>query len=123
MNAKGCLGALISGFTRGILRLAVETPVKLIQGFQYPAGSFLWIVNHIFFQYYSMIILVVSAAVMVAVSHMSAEPDYAKIGGLTYATRSEKDKQATRASWSAIDVVLSIVVLALILAAYLYFVG
>jgi len=123
MNAKGCLWALISGFTLGILRLAVDTPVKLIQGFQYPAGSFLWIVNHIFFQYYSMIILVVSAAVMVAVSHMSAEPDYAKIGGLTYATRSEKDKQATRASWSAIDVVLSIVVVALILAAYLYFVG
>jgi SSS family solute:Na+ symporter len=123
LNAKGCLWALITGFILGILRLAVDTPVKLIQGFQYPEGSFLWIVNNIFFQYYSMIILLVSAGVMVVVSHMSAAPDYGKIGGLTYATRTEKDKRASRASWTAIDVVLTLIVLALILAAYLYFVG
>jgi SSS family solute:Na+ symporter len=123
LNAKGCLWALITGFIMGILRLAVDTPVKLIQGFQYPEGSFLWIVNNIFFQYYSMIILLVSAGVMVVVSHMSAAPDYGKIGGLTYATRTEKDRRASRASWAAIDVVLTLIILALILAAYLYFVG
>jgi solute:Na+ symporter, SSS family len=123
LNAKGCLWALISGFALGIIRLAIDTPVKMIQGFQYPEGSFLWIVNNIFFQYYSMIILVVSAAVMILVSHMSAAPDYAKISGLTYATRTENDKIVSRASWKAIDVILSLVVIALILAAYLYFVG
>ncbi len=123
LNASGCLWALITGFTLGILRLAIDTPVKLIQGFQYPEGSFLWIVNNIFFQYYSMIILVVSAGVMIAVSHMTAAPDYQRIVGLTYATRTEEDKQVSKASWKAIDVVLSLVVIALILAAYLYFVG
>jgi solute:Na+ symporter, SSS family len=122
LNAKGCLWALISGFILGIFRLAVDTPVKL-QGYQYAQGSFLWIVNNIFFQYYSMIILFVSAAVMIIVSHMSAAPDYAKIGGLTYATRTAEDRQATRASWKAVDVILSLVVIALILAAYFYFVG
>ena len=120
---KDALWALISGFALGIFRLAVDTPVKMIQGFQYAEGSFLWIVNHIFFQYYSMIILVVSAIVMIVVSHMSEAPDYAKISGLTYATRTEKDKSASRASWSSMDVILSFVVMALILAAYLYFVG
>jgi SSS family solute:Na+ symporter len=123
LNAKGCLWALVTGFALGIIRLAVDTPVKMIQGFQYAEGSFLWIVNNIFFQYYSMIILVVSAAVMILVSHMSAAPDYAKISGLTYATRTENDKIVSRASWKAIDVILSLVVIALILAAYLYFVG
>jgi solute:Na+ symporter, SSS family len=123
LNAKGCLWALVTGFALGIIRLAVDTPVKMIQGFQYAEGSFLWIVNNIFFQYYSMIILVVSAAVMILVSHMSAAPDYAKISGLTYATLTEKDKMVSRASWKAIDVILSIVVIVLILAAYLYFVG
>jgi len=123
LNAKGCLWALITGFVLGIFRLAVDTPVKLMQGFQYPEGSFLWIVNNIFFQYYSMIILAVSAAVMIIVSHMTEVPDYQKIGGLTYATRTEEDKRVTRASWTAMDVVLSLVVIALILAAYLYFVG
>jgi len=123
LNAKGCLSALIVGFTLGILRLAVDTPVKLIDGFQYTDGSFLWIVNHIFFQYYSIIILLVSAAVMVVVSYMTEPPSYEKISGLTYATRTEADKRATRSSWATMDVVLSCLVLVLILAAYLYFVG
>jgi SSS family solute:Na+ symporter len=123
LNAKGCLWALITGFILGIFRLAIDTPVKLMHGFQYPEGSFFWIVNNIFFQYYSMIILAVSAAVMIIVSYMSEAPDYNKISGLTYATRTEEDKKVTRASWKKIDVVLSCVVLALILAAYIYFTG
>ncbi len=123
MNAKGCLWALIVGFLMGIGRLAVDTPVKMIQGFQYESGSFLWIVNNIFFQYYSALILLVSAAVMIGVSLMTAEPEYGKIGGLTYATRTEEDKRISRDSWKAIDVILSVVVVVLILAAYLYFVG
>ncbi len=123
MNAKGCLWALIVGFLMGIGRLAVDTPVKMIQGLQYESGSFLWIVNNIFFQYYSVLILLVSATVMVVVSLMTAEPEYAKIAGLTYATRTEEDKRISRNSWKAIDVILSAVVVILILAAYLYFVG
>ena len=123
LNAKGCLSALITGFALGIFRLAIDTPVKLIQGFSYQEGSFFWIVNHIFFQYYSMIILVVSAAVMVIVSYMTEAPDYAKISGLTYETRTEEDKKVTRASWTTSDVVLSCSVLVLILAAYIYFTG
>ena len=65
----------------------------------------------------------VSALVMIVVSHMTAAPDYAKISGLTYGTRTEKDKMISRASWAPIDVILSAVVVILILAAYLYFVG
>lgn len=123
LNSKGCLWALVSGFALGILRLAVDTPVKLIAGYQYPEGSLFWIVNNIFFQYYSMIILLVSAAVMIIVSHMTAAPDYEKIGGLTYATRTAEDIRVSRSSWKAIDVVLSLVVIILILSAYLYFAG
>ncbi|MBN2320490.1 MAG: sodium:solute symporter [Acidobacteria bacterium] len=123
LNAKGCLWALITGFALGVFRLAVDTPVKMMEGFQYRTESFLWIVNNIFFQYYSMIILFVSALVMIVVSHLSEAPDYKKIAGLTYATRTAEDKSTSRASWKAIDVILSLVVIALILAAYLYFVG
>jgi SSS family solute:Na+ symporter len=123
LNAKGCLWALISGFGLGLFRLAVDTPVKLIKGFQYAQGSFLWIVNHIFFQYYSMLILLVSAMVMIGVSYLSEVPDYEKISGLTYGTRTATDKQVSRASWSARDVVFSMVVMALIVGAYIYFSG
>ena len=61
LNAKGCLAALIVGFLLGIFRLAVDTPVSLgLGGFEngYAEGSFLWIINNIYFQYFSVRIFI-----------------------------------------------------------------
>lgn len=123
MNAKGAMAALITGFTLGIVRLAVDTPAKLIHGFNYATGSFLWIFNNIYFQYYSILIAVICAIVMVAVSHATAKPDYARISGLTYGTTTSEHRQKTRASWGWGDVAASVLVVVLILAAYIYFTG
>jgi solute:Na+ symporter, SSS family len=123
LNAKGSLAAMLSGFALGLIRLAIDTPVKLIDGFAYAEGSFLWIVNNIFFQYYSIIILIVSATVMFVVSYMSEEPDYVKISGLTFGTTSAEDKLETKNSWTKMDVITSAIVILLIVAAYLYFTG
>lgn len=123
LNSKGCLSALVVGFIMGLFRLAVDTPVKLMSGFAYTEGSFLWVVNNIFFQYYSLLITVVCIGVMMVVSYMTEAPAYEKISGLTYATMTAEDHRQSRASWSAKDVVSSIIVLAIILAAYLYFTG
>jgi solute:Na+ symporter, SSS family len=62
LNAKGCLWALIVGFALGLFRLGVDTPVKLIKDFSYAEGSFLWIVNNMYFQYYSLLIFLVCIA-------------------------------------------------------------
>ena len=123
VNAKGCLSALIVGFAMGLFRLAIDTPVKLMQGFRYEQGTFLWVVNNIFFQYYSILILLVCVAVALIVSYSTEVPSYEKLSGLTFATRTEADKKESRASWTKGDVIASALVLALILCAYLYFVG
>ena len=123
LNAKGCMSALIVGFSMGIIRLAIDTPVKLGQGFHYAQGTFLWVLNNIFFQYYSLLIFLVSAVVMVVVSYMTEAPSLEKISGLTYGTVTEIHKKESRDSWDARDVISSVLVLCLILAAYLYFVG
>lgn len=123
LNAKGCLSAMIVGFVLGLFRLAVDTPVKLIDNFQYSTGSFLWIVNNIFFQYYSIIILIVCIIVMVGVSYATNIPSYEKISGLTYGTVTSEQKLESRSSWTKGDVIASVAVLLLILAAYLYFAG
>jgi SSS family solute:Na+ symporter len=125
-NAAGCLAALIVGFALGAFRLAVDTPVTLkLDGFAggYPEGSLLWIVNNVYFQYYSLLIFVVSVAVMLGVSYATAPPPEAKIAGLTRATVSDAQRRATRASWDRRDVVASCVVVLLIVAAYVYFNG
>src|SRR6188508_1085724 len=88
LNAQGCLWAMVVGFIMGIFRLVVDTPVSLgLAGFEhgYAEGSFLWIVNNIYFQYYSVLITLVSIVVMVGVSYATAPPSEALVG-LTFAT-------------------------------------
>jgi solute:Na+ symporter, SSS family len=126
LNAKGALWAMIVGFTLGIFRMLVDTPVSLgLRGLQngYPQGSFLWIINNIYFQYFSVLITIVSAIVMVVVSHMTAAPDYQRISSLTFETTTGEDRANTRASWSWREVAGSTMVLVCILGAYLYFRG
>jgi SSS family solute:Na+ symporter len=129
MNAKGCLSALVVGFLLGLFRLAIDTPVLLgLWGLEngYPREGlwwFLWLVNNIYFQYYSVSIFLVSAAVMIAVSLATAPPALERIQGLTYGTVTEEQKRKTRESWTWGDVLASALVLACIIAAYLYFTG
>jgi len=123
LNGKGCLAALIVGFIMGIARLAVDTPVKLIKGFAYPEGSLLWVMNNIFFQYYSMLILAVCIIVMVVVSYMTEPPVDERIQGLTYGTLTAEDRAKSRASWTYKEVLGSVLVMVIIIAAYLYFRG
>jgi len=61
--------------------------------------------------------------VMVGVSYATREPDYAKIGGLTFGTITEGQRAESRHSWGKGDVIASVAVLLAILAAYLYFTG
>jgi SSS family solute:Na+ symporter len=123
LNAKGCLAALIVGFALGLFRLAVDTPVKLFSDFHYAQGSFFWIINNMYFQYYSLVIFLICIGVMVVVSHLTNEPAYEKIQGLTYGTLTDEDRRISRLSWNRWDVIASCAVLAAILAAYLYFRG
>ncbi|MEX1275022.1 MAG: sodium:solute symporter [Bacteroidota bacterium] len=126
LNAKGCLSALIVGFLMGLFRLIVDTPVALkLAGFEhgYPEGSFLWIVNNTYFQYYSLLIFLVSVVVMIGVSYMTEKPSEDRLRDLTFSTMSDEHRSDSRASWNKWDVISSSGVLVVILIAYLYFTG
>ena len=123
LNAKGALWALGVGFAMGLIRLAVDTPVALIDKNFYNEGSFLWVFNNIYFQYYSLLIFIVSAIVMVVVSYATPPPSYEHISGLTFGTMTKEHRLETKSSYSTSDIVLSVVVVLLIIAAYLYFTG
>ncbi len=122
LNAQGCLAALGVGFAMGLFRLAVDTPVAL-SGVAYEQGTFLWIVNSIFFQYYSLLIFITCAVVMIAVSYRTQAPALDQIQGLTFGTLSQADRDSNKASYTRIDVLASVAVLVLIICAYLYFSG
>jgi SSS family solute:Na+ symporter len=133
LNAKGCLWAMIVGFTLGIFRMLVDTPVSLgLFGYAdaaktiangYTHGSFLWVINNIYFQYFSVLITIVSIIVMIAVSYMTQAPDYDKIQNLTFSTTTEEDRRSTRMSWDWHDLLGTAIVVVCILGAYIYFRG
>ncbi len=126
LNAKGCLWAMVVGFVVGGFRMLVDTPVTMkLAGFEqgYRQGSFLWIVNNINFQYFSVLITLISAVVMVVTSYATSVPDYVRIRNLTFATTSDEDRADTRASWGKREVLASAFILACILGAYIYFSG
>ena len=126
LTAAGCLAALLTGFALGMFRLVVDTPVTLgMLGYQdgYTPGSWLWIVNNMYFQYYGLLIFVVSVAVLVVVSYATPAPNERQIAGLTYATVTADQRRESRRSWNQWDVINSGVVLLLIATAYVYFNG
>jgi SSS family solute:Na+ symporter len=126
LNGPGCMAALIVGFLMGIYRLAVDTPIALkLEGYEngWTEGSLPWIVNHIYFQYYSLLIFVVSCVAMVVVSYLTAAPSEERILGLTYGTLTDQHRRESRASWSGLDVFASAAVMVAIVAAYIYFRG
>ncbi len=126
LNAKGCLWAMVVGFVVGLFRMLVDTPVTMkLAGFEhgYTQGSFFWIINNINFQYFSILITLISAVVMIVVSYLTTPPDENQIKGLTFATATADDKAKTRASWGAKEVLASCVVMVFIIGAYIYFTG
>ena len=122
LNGPGCLATLIVGFLMGLFRLLIDTPVSLL-GHSYAEGSLFWIINNMFFQYYSILILIVCTAVFCGVSYMTEKPDYARISGLTYGTVTGEHRADSRKSWGFPDLFWSGFTLAGILMAYLYFRG
>jgi len=123
LNAQGCLWAMIVGFAVGLFRMLVDTPITLGWINAYEEGSFLWIVSNINFQYFSILITIISAIVMIVVSYLGEAPEYATIKNMTFSTRTDDHRSESQASWDWRDVVASVLVLVFIVGGYLYFTG
>lgn len=124
VNAKGCLAALIGGFLIGAFRLGVDT-YKTIQGkeWDFEPGTFLYAVNHIYFQYFSLLVFLASVTLLLVVSYLTKPLPDAQLEGLTYATTRAEDKEKSRSSWGWREVIASVTVVLIILSIYIYFRG
>jgi solute:Na+ symporter, SSS family len=58
---------------------------------------------------------------MVVVSLATPKPDESQIKGLTFATTVAEDKAASRASWTSLDVILSVIVIIIVVSVFMYF--
>ncbi|HEU5292973.1 MAG TPA: sodium transporter, partial [Cyclobacteriaceae bacterium] len=114
INARGAMTSMTVGFIIGALRIVLELNKDSLSGFLYEFAT-------INFLYFCILLFAFSIAVMVAVSLITDEPSEEQLKGLTYATTVAEDKAKSRASWNMTDVILSLGVVAIIVAVFMYF--
>lgn len=114
LNAKGAYTAMVVGFVLGLIKLTLEL-------FKNDLGGFLYDFATINFLYFCIYLFLFSIAVMVLVSLLTPKPSEEQIKGLTFATTVAEDKVASRASWNSLDVILSLIIVAIIVSVFIYF--
>jgi SSS family solute:Na+ symporter len=92
---------------------AIIAPIQQKYGLIYD----LWTINWL---YYCQILFVLTAVLMVVISLMTKAPDPKTIKYTWYGATPE-EKAATRASWNAMDVVLSLIVIGCVVLFYIKF--
>lgn len=116
LNASGAYSAMVAGFIVGLIKLTLQ----LLQD-QLPAGGILHQFATINFLYFCIYLFLFSIVIMVVVSLLTPKPTEEQIRGLTFATTVAEDKAASRASWNKLDVILSLIVVAIIVSIFIYF--
>lgn len=114
INAKGAYTAMVAGFIVGIAKLTLGIFKEDLSGVLYDFAT-------INFLYFCIYLFLFSIGIMVVVSLLTPKPTAAQLEGLTFATTVEKDKAESRASWNKTDVILSLIVVAIIIAVFVYF--
>ena len=143
-NATGALWAFMVGVAGGFARLAADLYMRgdeqFVKGLkeqlylhtitldQYNTAiapiraKFGWIFEiwNIHWLYYCQILLVVTAVLMIAISYLTKAPAPETVK-FTWYGATPQEKAATRASWNALDVVLSLIVVAAVAVFYVEF--
>jgi SSS family solute:Na+ symporter len=108
-------GSLI-GFLVGMIRLVLLIFAKSI-----PAESFLGSIVGINWLHFCLFLFFFTMALMVVISWFTPKAGEAQLQGLTYFSQSPEQIAETRNSWGVLDVVTSLIVVAVCVAFYIYF--
>ena len=114
INGKGALSALITGFILGMIKLTLETVAK-------GSGGVFGAIADFNFLYFAPSLFAFSVVLMIIISFFSEAPSAEQIKGLTFASLTDEDKKASRASWNKWDVINTVIILCIIAAVMVYF--
>ena len=153
INSYGCMCGLVTGFCLGMLRMVMELIARSVEAggtfAQVPWAAamfnpqldatleygklfssipcFMNYAPYLFatasFTYVCIFLTVVCSLIIVGVSLVTPRPKAEQVVGLTYATSTDEQRQETRESWNALDVILTAGLIVTIIAIYIYFTG
>jgi solute:Na+ symporter, SSS family len=118
INKQGAMATLMGGLLVAILRLTLE-----INKNQLSPGSWLHTFGTTNFLTFAAWFFLFCVLLCVGVSLLTPAPDPAQIRGLTYSTLTEEQKAANRTSYNWLDIVLSLVVIAIVVFVMVSFTG
>ena len=118
INSKGAMATLIGGLVVAVLRLTLE-----INKDELDPGSIFHTFGTVNFLTFAAWFFLFCVVVCVTVSMLTKPPSAAQINGLTYSTLSAEQKAANRASYNWVDIVLSLLVIAIVAFVMISFTG
>ena len=118
INQQGAFWGLVVGFVFGMAKLTIQTLAKTDV---FVEGSWLQAIGDFNGYYYSGILFLFSAFLIIVISLLTPAPSDEKVAGLTYSSITDEQQEENRESWNRWDVAGTVVVLGLVLAIYLYF--
>jgi SSS family solute:Na+ symporter len=116
VNAHGALAALLTGFVLGMARLLLE-----INKAGLADGGLLFTFADINFLHFAILLFVICTAVLVLVSLATPPPRDEQVEGITFAAAPPVPR--TSEGWRRTDTMLSVLLVACVLAIWLYFRG
>lgn len=118
-NAQAAITTLLAGLVLLVLRLSTEI---YYQGVTDGSGFFYTFAT-INFSHMAIFLFIFSVVLCVSVTLATSPPDYSRIKGLAFGTMTKEEYAAERAGLTKMDIVLSVVLVALVIGILSYFTG
>ncbi|MCG8319112.1 MAG: sodium:solute symporter [Cytophagales bacterium] len=118
INAKGALATLIAGFAIGALRMILELAKDRL-----PEGSLFYHLGAMNFLTFGAYFFLICVIIAITVSLTAPAEPSEKLRGLTFATLTHAQKSANKNSYNWVDIITSLVVLAMVIYVMVSFSG
>ncbi|MGB1901611.1 MAG: sodium:solute symporter [Flavobacteriaceae bacterium] len=121
VNAQAAITTLIAGLVLLVLRLSSEIYYQADISAGALHDNLLYGFATINFAHMAIFMFLFSVALCISVSLATSPPDYKRISGLSFGTLTEKHKLENKGSYDTIDVVLSVILVAIVIGILMYF--
>ena len=121
VNAQAAISTLIAGFVLLVLRLSSEIYYQADISAGLINENLLYGFATINFAHMAIFMFLFSVALCISVSLATSPPDYKRISGLSFGTLTKEHKLENKGSYDTIDVVLSVVLVAIVIGILMYF--
>ena len=121
VNAQAAISTLIAGLVLLVLRLSSEIYYQADISAGAVHDNLMYSFATINFAHMAIFMFLFSVALCISVSLATSPPDYKRISGLSFGTLTKEHKLENKGSYDTIDVVLSVVLVAIVIGILTYF--